>query len=82
LCTGILTGTVCLRILRINVNAGTGTYFPICFRLPDNFQHGDVFNDTAVHVFDAMSRVDCLPDSFWIAEQPVYDDSDLEYIQR
>jgi hypothetical protein len=50
--------------------------------LPEDFQHGDVFNDTALHVFDATYKRESLPDSFWTADQPVYDDSDLEYIQR
>jgi hypothetical protein len=53
----------------------------LCFRLPSNYYHDDVFNDTALHVFNTAAMAEVTA-SFWQVAPPVYDASDLEYIQR
>lgn len=47
-------------------------------KLPETFQHSDVFNDMAIHIFSA-------PESFGlnhVFQEPIYQSDDVEFLSK
>lgn len=48
----------------------------------NNFKYHDIFNDTAIHIFPS-SKISLIAEDFWrFKEEPVYPDSDTEFVTK